>query len=167
MQTFLPNSNFRASLECLDSKRLGKQRVEAGQILDILEGRAKTRAWARHPAVLMWKGYEGWLRRYYNTALLVWEMRGYKNYRLKPRPEGKLGPKPWWLGKRRLHSSHRAALLAKKLKHYCKNGWKETPAIKVDDSFPYWWPSKNSTPKKRGNCLKIRKPNPRRRKMLE
>lgn len=35
MQTFLPYSSFEESAKCLDNKRLGKQRVEAKQILEI------------------------------------------------------------------------------------------------------------------------------------
>lgn len=35
MQTFLPYANFEASAKVLDYKRLGKQRVEAKQILEI------------------------------------------------------------------------------------------------------------------------------------
>ena len=38
MQTFLPYSDFEQSLSCLDNKRLGKQRVESMQILNILTG---------------------------------------------------------------------------------------------------------------------------------
>ena len=37
MQTFLPYPSFTRSLACLDNKRLGKQRVEAKQILMALE----------------------------------------------------------------------------------------------------------------------------------
>jgi len=33
MQTFLPYPDLRDSVACLDNKRLGKQRVEAMQIL--------------------------------------------------------------------------------------------------------------------------------------
>jgi hypothetical protein len=35
MQTFLPNPNFTLSARILDNKRLGKQRVEAKQIMEI------------------------------------------------------------------------------------------------------------------------------------
>ena len=41
MQTFLPYRNFRKSLQSLDDKRLGKQRVETFQILNNLLGRPK------------------------------------------------------------------------------------------------------------------------------
>ena len=57
MQTFLPHPNIRKSLKSLDSRRLGKQRVEAHQILNILLNRTKTKGWRNHPAVKMWKGH--------------------------------------------------------------------------------------------------------------
>ncbi len=41
MQTFLPYTDFKQSARCLDYKRLGKQRLEARTILNILEGRGK------------------------------------------------------------------------------------------------------------------------------
>jgi len=36
MQTFLPYQNFTKSAQCLDRQRLGKQRVEAWQILQAI-----------------------------------------------------------------------------------------------------------------------------------
>ncbi len=36
MQSFLPYQDFKASAECLDNKRLGKQRVECFQMLSVL-----------------------------------------------------------------------------------------------------------------------------------
>ena len=56
MQTFLPYPDFQKTAQCLDNKRLGKQRVEARQIISTLEG--KSNGWRNHPAVKMWKGYE-------------------------------------------------------------------------------------------------------------
>ena len=58
MQTFLPYKDFRKSLQCLDYRRLGKQRVEAMQIHNILTGKNESSAWVNHPAVKMWKGHE-------------------------------------------------------------------------------------------------------------
>jgi len=39
MQTFLPYSDFYKSISILDNKRLGKQRVEAKQILNIIKNK--------------------------------------------------------------------------------------------------------------------------------
>jgi hypothetical protein len=49
MQTFLPYSSFEESARILDYRRLGKQRVEAWQILRSLDG--ITKGWSNHPAV--------------------------------------------------------------------------------------------------------------------
>ncbi|MFK5143433.1 MSMEG_6728 family protein, partial [Klebsiella pneumoniae] len=77
MQTFLPYSSFKASAKVLDRQRLGKQRVECLQILNVLFGVKSS--WANHPAVLMWKGYEGALIEYSLTICEEWTSRGYKD----------------------------------------------------------------------------------------
>ena len=46
MQTFLPYKSFKQSLQSLDYRRLGKQRVEAFQILNVLLGRTETKGWS-------------------------------------------------------------------------------------------------------------------------
>src|SRR3546814_17358736 len=77
MQTFLPYPDFRRSLECLDTRRLGKQRVEAMQLLNAAQ--RTTGGWIRHPAQLMWAGHEEALRLYHNLAIEVWAVRGFRN----------------------------------------------------------------------------------------
>lgn len=75
MQTFLPYPNFSGSAEVLDPRRLGKQRVEAMQIL-----RALTRpvyGWKHHPAVLMWRGHEEALGAYAVAICREWCRRGH------------------------------------------------------------------------------------------
>ena len=64
MQTFLPLPDFHKSLACLDSKRLGKQRLETHQILKVLSGESE--AWKNHPAVKMWIGFDNSLIEYFN-----------------------------------------------------------------------------------------------------
>lgn len=111
MQTFLPYPSILDSVTCLDSKRLGKQRVECVQILNALEG--KTKGWAHHPAVLMWRGYEDVLRYYANECIIEWQERNFNNniplYNVNP----PVDYPPWWDGK--IHESHRQALLFKTL----------------------------------------------------
>jgi hypothetical protein len=75
MQTFTPYSDFEATARALDTKRLGKQRVEVIQIVRALT--VPGYAWASHPAVLMWKGYEEALGRYGLTMCEVWTERGF------------------------------------------------------------------------------------------
>ena len=132
MQTFLPYPDFQQSLAALDYKRLGKQRVEARQILDILRGQQS--GWASHPAVRMWRGYEDALVIYYNAALREWAARGYRNIILQPLPESPCAVMPPWLGREEFHASHRSKLLAKNPEHYARFGWPEGPGL------PYVWP---------------------------
>ena len=77
MQTFLPYQSFVHSAAALDNKRLGKQRVEAMQILRVLSG--ETQAWRNHPAVRMWSGFEHSLRAYFNIISFTWKCRGFQH----------------------------------------------------------------------------------------
>lgn len=132
MQTFLPYPSFRASAEVLDYRRLGKQRVEARQILRALE---QGGGWAHHPAVAMWRGYEGALRLYHDCVIWEWVLRGYRN--TMPylwRYERDWGPWPPWHGDAAFHASHRSNLLRKAPGHYGLLGWAEGPDL------PYVWP---------------------------
>jgi hypothetical protein len=70
MQTFLPYPDFMKSAECLDSQRLGKQRVEAFQIWQTLTDQSD--GWKNHPAIKMWKGYEDALLRYLDCCVWQW-----------------------------------------------------------------------------------------------
>lgn len=136
MQTFLPYPDFRQTAACLDYRRLGKQRLEAQQILRILEGNEDEtgrRGWRHHPAVLMWRGYEDALRLYLNTIITEWTRRGYRNtMALAQTPESP--PLPPWLGDPAFHASHRANLLRKDPIYYRQFGWSESPDL------PYVWP---------------------------
>lgn len=103
MQTFLPISSFSGSAAILDTKRLGKQRLEAFQLLVALgnqwalnERHRRFRetqrdelpakgGWVNHPAALMWKGHEEALGLYMNIMIAEWISRGYKNT-MQPMP---------------------------------------------------------------------------------
>jgi hypothetical protein len=124
------------SLKVLDSKRLGKQRVEAYQILNILLKRTNKKAWRNHPAVKMWEGYTNALKLYFNLALKEWISRGYKNNMKYEKINGKI-ILPSWFGNRKFHKSHRSNLLRKDKKYYSKFGWKEPITL------PYVWPTKS------------------------
>lgn len=131
----MPYPDFVDSLSCLDYKRLGKQRVEAKQILTALEPNSISR-WKNHPAVLMWKGYEEYLKIYHNLSISEWISRGYNNnmpaleviqYKLEV---------PDWFGNESFHASHRSNLLRKYPEHYSKFNWTEP------NDLPYFWPTK-------------------------
>lgn len=135
MQTFLPYAGFEESARVLDSRRLGRQRVEAYQILRVLAG--LTRGWVRHPAVLMWRGWETALSAYMNVMIDEWEARGFRNNMYRVIVPEKY-TKPGWLGNEALHASHRSNLLRKDPSHY-RRFWPEDP-----DDLPYVWPGKSS-----------------------
>ncbi len=77
MQTFLPYPNFHLTAECLDNKRLGKQRVEAWQVLRALRG--ETKGWVNHPATVMWRGHEQSLILYGLVISTEWRKRGFQD----------------------------------------------------------------------------------------
>ena len=88
MQTFLPFPDFQKSLECLDNKRLNKQKVENLQILNILLNRTTGKGWRNHPATKMWRGYENALKHYQNLTIDECIKRGMKNSLLKENLDG-------------------------------------------------------------------------------
>lgn len=132
MQTFLPSADFEACARCLDSRRLGNQRLEALIILRTLR-RQTSGGWRHHPAVKMWRGHENELGHYLNCMIEEWVRRGYRNHIRRRRVRFPLRPPPW-LGEERLHASHRSNLLRKDPAHYGRFGWRESPDL------PYYWP---------------------------
>ena len=141
MQTFLPYRNFYTSLHCLDTKRLGKQRLETFQILDILIN-GKNNNYKLHPAVRMWAGFENVLKIYFNVNIYIWKDRGYKNnYEIFEDIDENLNNynMPDWWSDDKLFHSHRANLLRKKYSFYNGYLWGKYP---ID--FPYYWPVSTS-----------------------
>lgn len=60
MQVFIVGSPLETA-QALDKRRLNKQIIECGQILDALNG---AKAWSNHPCVLQYRGYDKWLEIY-------------------------------------------------------------------------------------------------------
>jgi hypothetical protein len=135
MQTFLPLPSMGESIKCLDNKRLGKQRVEALQILKALRGDyAKTGAWVNHPATKMWRGFEAALSFYKDLCIEEWIGRGFKNTMAMAPVHNRTVIIPPWLGDNKFHASHRSNLLRKQPEHYSQFNWQEP------DDIPYVWP---------------------------
>ena len=147
MQTFLPLPLFSAAADCLDNKRLGKQRVECKQILLCLgvpvgEHKPGKSSWFRHPAVRMWAGHEVALAVYSAIVCRAWRQRGFKDtlYLQFLRCGRQLVKDsypiayPAWVGDDRFHASHRSNLLRKDYGYYSQFGWHEP------DDLPYYWP---------------------------
>ena len=78
MVTFLPYEDFVQSARVLDNQRLGKQRVEAMQIIRVILNPTSA-AWGNHPAVRMWRGSVHTLVDYYNTVCMEWVLRGFQH----------------------------------------------------------------------------------------
>lgn len=136
MQTFLPYPDFTKSVQCLDNKRLGKQRVEAYQILQtLLDGSA----WENHPAVLMWAGFEYTLNLYLMTCIHEWKQRGFENTIVPPTLDSRHYTTfyPPWFNEPAFHLSHKANLMRKDGNYY----WDKFPNPHwIDADLPYLWP---------------------------
>jgi hypothetical protein len=129
MQTFLPLKTYAQTAQVLDYRRLGKQRVEAWQILQAIEKRKQgitTGAWINHPCVLMWQNAEIQLITYAIAICKEWIDRGYQDTMLS-RFEEKLAfyqtldftdALPIFLGNEDFHQSHRSNLLKKDFDYY-------------------------------------------------
>lgn len=149
MQTFLPYPDFAASAAALDSQRLGKQRVEALQVLRALT--RVTYGWKRHPAVRMWVGYAEGVGAYGAATCREWVARGGADtvagtlgvdlaaagLPSVPRTQQELArvcALPGWIGDERVHVSHQAALVRKDPAFY------GALFPDVDPELPYFWP---------------------------
>lgn len=118
MQTFLPYPDFAKSVKVLDYKRLGKQRVETFQVLNILLDRTPTKGWRNHPVTRMWTGYESALKLYQNYTILEWIDRGYNNNMKFENVNPNSVVMPPWFGEEQFHKSHRSNLLRKDYEYY-------------------------------------------------
>ena len=154
MQTFLPYADFEKSLQVLDYRRLGKQRLEALTLINIIIGKTKDgrkpKGWLNHPITIMWKPFLDALKLYYNLSIQEWVSRGYNNTMVLINSDEKSVEFPDWLGYEAFHASHRANLLRKDFEFYTKYGWTERP----EDPYlwrdaDHKWYSYNSKTKKR------------------
>ena len=135
MQTFLPFADFHQSVQSLDNKRLGKQRVEAMQLINILEGKQASPGWKNHPALKMWVGHTNSLKYYCNCCIDEWIKRGFKNTMQKYDVDHQ-NDDPWWIGNEDFHRAMRARLIQKDPDYY-------RPKFHGDEGFndgKYFWP---------------------------
>lgn len=135
MQTFLPYSDYEKSAQSLDYRRLGKQRIEAKQILLALSD--PNYGWRHHPAVLMWKNCEYELCKYAIAICKEWIKRGYVDNQLPFFEEkmSKFAPKtPIWMGHDKFHIAHQSNLIKK------DSGYYQSKFPGVPNDLPYFWP---------------------------
>jgi len=139
MQTFLPFRDFTPSVSTLDDKRLGKQRVEAFQILRAITDH--TYGWQHHPAVNMWRGYHEALALYGMACCMAWIERGNGDSMLTRFLPYVSVPGtfdyPEWLGDDQFHLSHQSNLVRKDAAHYGP----QFPDVPPD--LPYYWPTQH------------------------
>lgn len=120
-------------MACLDRQRLGKQRLEAMMIIQIIE--RGSHGYRTHPAVMMWKKNVDALKLYYNAAIKEWVKRGYQNtMELYHIQEDVI--MPTWFGDPEFHKSHQSNLVRKDAKHYRKY-FPDVPSDLV-----YVWPER-------------------------
>lgn len=147
MQTFAPEGILiDLGFQALDYRRLGKQRVEAWQILNVLRGVDNNgspkdhKGWVNHPATRMWEGHIAALALYGMRCCEEWKSRGYKDS-LLPRftsvfnefvRYGDDPTPPAFLDD--IKESHRSNLIRKLPNHYL-GFWPDVP-----DDLPYVWP---------------------------
>lgn len=141
MQTFLPYPDIKQSLQSLDNKRLGKQRVEAYQIISAITKRPKLdgtpyKGWLNHPCSIMWKNHVELLKFYMNCCIDEWEERGFKNT-MKREIILETLEYPKWFGNKLFHNSHKSNLLKKDSVFYSKYNWNVNP------NNPYIWMDEN------------------------
>ena len=162
VNTFLPYPDFKKSAKALDYRRLGKQRVEAWQVLNALRG--QTKGWVNHPITKMWRGHERALCEYGIAICDEWIKRGYKDT-MRERfiaihselPDTGL---PLWLGDKAVHRSHKSNLKRKDSDHY---------KFEVPNDLPYIWVDRVTN---YDNCVAVwyaerKKPNASKRKVRE
>lgn len=172
MQTFLPYPDFKKSAQVLDRQRLGKQRVEAKQVLQAIlnvdkfgmkgnTGQSFTNhpileMWQANPEVLLtytWHMCKEWKARGYQDSIMTWlfSVAGRLDLPMMPYPvliERDL--MPWWFRHRKLHELHRANLMMK------NRGWYSTRPAELGyqpwdipehlrTGFGYNWPLADGT----------------------
>lgn len=141
VQTFLPYPSFARSVRTLDRARLGKQRVEALQVLRAIT--VPGYGWRNHPVAKMWRGYLPALTKYALESADAWIELGHADT-VRPQvllfaPEVERMAQdelelPPWIGDPAFHRSHQSNLVRKDPEFYGPR----FPG--VPDDLPYVWP---------------------------
>lgn len=156
MQTFVPEGDdLELGFSKLDRQRLGKQRVETFQILNVLRGIDKNgdykvhKGWVNHPCTTMWRGHAYALAHYGYLCCVEWINRGYNDtmsWRFYDAMESmrcdnilESGTwnlqRPSWLTDDAVIVTHKSNLIRKDPEHYQPH-WPDIP-----DNLEYLWPT--------------------------
>lgn len=154
MQVFLPEPDFNYTAQQLDTKRLVKQLLEGRQIMTILVGENKTKAWTNHPAVRMFDGhpvalftYLAAIRKEMQRREYKWEKNWYEIERMVRENLTKTGFPRWMLDDNSLYrviTTHRGRLYEKAPELYPQ--YRPEYEIYLDyvccpGKCTYYWPS--------------------------
>jgi hypothetical protein len=145
MQTFLTSTHenpLRAAQDTfamLDRARLGKQRVEAAQLLN--------GQWPNHPASKMWRGHEHALTAYAIICCKSWIQRGhddsllaqFQQHRKRLIADDIPLVWPWWYGYPAMVRTHQTKLYHKNSPRWV-NYHIETAPRHLVMRLPYIWP---------------------------
>ena len=157
VNTFLVHSDYALSCKALDKSRLGKQRVEAAQIIDAitaLKAGDSNRGWVNHPATRSWVNNLDSLKLYFNAVVNEWIARGFtNNYELYTGIDPSV-EKPYWVDCSAVHYSHMAQLIQKDELYYCHDNLADKIPPELLDYFDgmpakyknygYIWPYKHT-----------------------
>ena len=138
VNTFIIANTPQQCAKLLDYRRLGKQRVEAYQIINILTNKTNSKSWSNHPATKMWKDHVDALKYYYNCCVREWIERKYKNNMQLYEINEENIVLPWWFTWKPLQLSHQCSLLRKDNDHY-KNIFKLKENEKEFMDHGYIW----------------------------
>lgn len=145
MQTFMAFSSYSKTATALDDARLGKQRLEAYQVLEhLLEIPGRENFYPNHPIMAMWRGYEYALCVYGMETCRVWHTRGkddmfhrFARYGTMFNNQGFDFEHPPWYRDEDFMRSHRSNLYRKDPRYYRAF----SPARGTPLNLPYLWPS--------------------------
>ena len=152
MQTFVPFDDFIESSKSLDNRRLNKQLLEGRQIYKILYTDQRSGAWANHPAVKMWRGYDHALFNYLVAIKNECVSRGIKtdkNWSVITEMHNDnqnltdVMDMPLWWGDKRVHQSHRNNLYRKDPEYYAE--FMNDDFVSCCDKCNYFWPVESHT----------------------
>ncbi len=117
VNTFVISDDPTTCAQNLDRKRLGKQRVEAYQVLNIITGKTDTKGFTNHPLCKMWYGFDKGLMYYINCMIDEWVKRGYKNT-MKKYDDVCSDDLPWWYTNKQIQYANMASLVRKEPEYY-------------------------------------------------
>lgn len=119
IEIYLPYEDFQKSLECMDVRTLGNQRIESFQLIKTLVWDEPKTSYSS-PVEELWKNHTIALVKYYNMSVDLWKEKGFKN--TFPKITNFKFPEeislPECIGNSNFHRAYQIQLLKENRKHY-------------------------------------------------